>query len=310
MRIVVSLLAVLAVTAACVGSSVSRDQPRPPSVDQDPRTRQNSIDENETKIFGGTPVSRGSFADVVAITRAGSRLPECTGTLIAADVVLTARHCVCDGIAGSVFFGENAHNASASTSFVKVHAAKEMVGDLDHIAGRCISPAMKKGRDLALLFLEHAVDVQPRKFAPNAVVDGARGYRAVGFGAVDSSGSVYPDEKREAPIVATSNNCSGKVNSRADQIVYGCIRNQEIVAGKLSALTDTCNGDSGGPLYVSSLGIGSAPSETDYAIAGVTSRATGNSVRNCGDGGVYERINAAARSWISASIESYRSSNR
>jgi endonuclease G len=45
---------------------------------------------------------------------------------------------------------------------------------------------------------------------------------------------------------------------------------------------DTCTGDSGGPIYIRD--------GQDWLLAGATSRATKGSVNNCGDGGVYVRV--------------------
>jgi endonuclease G len=52
---------------------------------------------------------------------------------------------------------------------------------------------------------------------------------------------------------------------------------------------DSCSGDSGGPLYVQWNGA--------WLLAGATSRATKASVRTCGDGGVYVRVDRY-RDWI------------
>ncbi len=53
---------------------------------------------------------------------------------------------------------------------------------------------------------------------------------------------------------------------------------------------DSCNGDSGGPFYLDG-GNGT------WFVGGATSRATNKAISNCGDGGVYVRLDAY-RDWI------------
>jgi hypothetical protein len=70
----------------------------------------------------------------------------------------------------------------------------------------------------------------------------------------------------------------------------GCDRSLGLVAGRPLLQRDTCNGDSGGPFYVTGPDGG-------RLLAAATSRATDSAVSNCGDGGIYVRIDRY-RSWI------------
>jgi secreted trypsin-like serine protease len=63
----------------------------------------------------------------------------------------------------------------------------------------------------------------------------------------------------------------------------------EFAAGAPFLDRDSCNGDSGGPAYVQVDG--------EWHLAGATSRATASSLRPCGDGGIYTRIDAYEE-WI------------
>jgi secreted trypsin-like serine protease len=61
------------------------------------------------------------------------------------------------------------------------------------------------------------------------------------------------------------------------------------VAGKPLLERDSCRGDSGGPAYVET--------NNGWFVAGATSRATKNSSRTCGDGGIYARLHVF-EDWI------------
>jgi hypothetical protein len=167
---------------------------------------------------------------------------------------------------------------------------------------------LKSHRDLALLRLERPVaNVSPRPIAiDDGLVERATSYRAVGFGATDRDATIKPRHKREASITAASNGCTGSTNGQSDESAYGCKPNEEIVAGHLRDRTDTCNGDSGGPLYISSRGTGEVTPSSEYRLAGVTSRASSLSQTMCGDGGVYERLDRGARDWITATVNAWR----
>ena len=68
-----------------------------------------------------------------------------------------------------------------------------------------------------------------------------------------------------------------------DATFYRCSSGREMVAGAASLDKDTCNGDSGGPLFVQS-------SDGNLYLAATTSRATGTpGLRPCCDGGIYVR---------------------
>ena len=290
--------------AALVGSNDaagSRSAPSPvPSVDADPRTRRN--DDGAEKIIGGYPVEGGNFSDTVGIAGVDRRV-SCTGTLIEPDVVLTAAHCVCYGISNVVYVGNVPNQWKTSVDVVQA---------VEGLQSNCNTDAasLKTRRDLGLLLLRKPISgVQPRAVANDALVDRATSFRAVGFGAIDRNGIIPAPEKREARILATSNDCRGTVrnlDNRSDESVYGCQPGEEIVAGSRLGRTDTCNGDSGGPFLVSPQGTGMAANKLDFRLAGVTSRLSGISRTACGDGGIYERLDAGARDWIAREVKKLR----
>lgn len=284
--------------AGVAGSDAARNAGEPDEpiqdLNEDIRFRTNSAGA-DSKVFDGTPVTGNKFSDVVGVSSEFSEGLRCTGTLIQRDIVLTAAHCVCADISGSIFIG-----SALSTGGRRI-AVKRSAHGL-----RSCSQPLREGLDLAVLLLDQPVEgVEPRKIASDDTVTGAKSYRVMGFGAIDQDASVFPQEKREAVVPAVSNACDGTVSNRSDQKAYGCQPGQEIVAGRKGS-PDSCSGDSGGPLFVSSQRTGLAAAESDYVLAGVTSRASSASQRLCGEGGVYERLNSASRAWIDQNIATLR----
>lgn len=269
-----------------------------PKVGEDFRAQENGA--AEAKIVGGTKVEEGEFLDTVGVASRDNGVG-CTGVLIASDVVLTAAHCVTAGYSDRVHIGRDRDNWQAEYKVFGVEHG--FMGR--HLPPDCSQDRIKCGLDIAVLLLEEPIDdVRPRSLASDDLVNSAISYRAVGFGRLDRNARVVSRFKREARVTAVSNDCNGMVRSgprrptRTDEEVYDCEPGQEIVAGQMRGRTDTCNGDSGGPLLVGPLGTGQADSDAEFALAGLTSRATSQSLTACGDGGVYERLNPNARAWI------------
>lgn len=242
------------------------------------------------QIVGGSPVNLSAHRNVVGITYFGSRQPKCTGSLIAPSFVLTAAHCLC-GVQGDtkhVMIG-NDPAIGAGATYYKVISHRAAMSD------PC--GGLKSGVDLAVLKLENPVrGVTPHPLAEDALTNRATQFRIVGFGAVNTAGTIFNYKKQEAAVPAISIACTA-----ADDGKYNCQQGKEIVAGQRNS-PDTCKGDSGGPLLVSINGDAGSSSTTDFRVAGVTSRGVEPSPATCGYGGIYERVDQAARQWISGAI--------
>jgi secreted trypsin-like serine protease len=222
---------------------------------------------------GGTPVKAGQFLDCVAV--GNDQQWGCTGTLIAANVVVTAGHCA--DFATRVYFGLDVTKP----------------GTVVRVKKRVRHPKYHQGKhnDLMVLILDQAVaQIAPRALATGKTIDAANDGRVVGFGATDTSGAFGYGVKRQVDVPIASPACKGKVDGQDDPMAYGCDRNLELVAGRPLLEQDSCNGDSGGPFYV-------AGPNGEWRLAAATSRATDSAPHNCGDGGIYVRVDKYKK-WI------------
>lgn len=229
------------------------------------------------RIVGGGECGPGDFMDCVAVL--GQQMTQCTGTLIASRLVLTAGHCASREGPKKVFIGQ--HVGEQGGQYYKVKKPyrfpqKRPDGSL---------------ADLLLLELETPVTgVDPTPIATTQVpamfpskqdpID-FRLLRIAGFGRNKPDGSGTTGIKRFADVPAAAGP-SKEIGYRPDD---------EFVAGLEGLYIDTCNGDSGGPVYAYVIG------EDRWYLIGCTSRATTTKNVKCGDGGVYTRVDKY-RTWI------------
>ncbi|HEX8107630.1 MAG TPA: trypsin-like serine protease [Kofleriaceae bacterium] len=219
-------------------------------------------------VIGGSDAAPGKWPDVAAVMfPIDGEVPLCTGTLVAPTVVLTAGHCY------------DRTSAPLPDSVLIGTASLDRPGDGETIpiARGYVYPNAGTTEDLAVLVLARPSTRPPRRivdgWARADLVNGAA-ISLVGFGAIDRAGMVYVDQLQEATTTITDVDCAASPGCNPTAQPAG-----ELGAGGMGV--DTCPGDSGGPLYLST---GYGP-----VLAGVTARSYDNARFPCSEGGIYVR---------------------
>jgi endonuclease G, mitochondrial len=225
-------------------------------------------EETEPNVVGGTRVPVGKWRDVVLVV---GKTSTCTGTLVAADVVLTAAHCVVD---------EPYEIRSDTVDYAKPG------GDRIPIKWSRAYPDWENKYDIGVIMLDHIARGQPRKIAAacttrEQLVAGAK-VHLVGFGTTTAAGDLENTEMREANLVVTDPSCSMDVSCHRAVAPRG-----EFTAGGQGV--DSCFGDSGGPVYLDT--------PDGPALVGVVSRGLSIPGVPCGNGGIYTRADKVV-SWL------------
>ena len=232
-------------------------------------------------VIGGRNASQ-PYPFMAALRDGGDQF--CGASLIAAQVALTAAHCVPDGKPDnlSVMLGRTSLSGSGgeeiAVASVEVHGS--YAGD------------PTGGSDIALLRLETPSTATPIRIggpADRSLWDPGDIVRVIGWGS-----SVYlvgpgSDELQEVDIPVVGDSDCRETYPEYDATTMVC-------AGETSGLKDSCQGDSGGPLFA--FDAGGAPVQFGTVSYGL----------GCGFPGyygVYGRVgDTTLRDWIAARVPS------
>lgn len=202
-----------------------------------------------TQDFPTTGALLYSGSTGAAINAANADI-QCSGTLIGCQTFLTAAHCIADDLAASHYWVYLQHGGIATVSSVIHHP--NYVADVS-------------GRDVAIVKLSAPVTgIDPTTLNTTHDLDaigvGLAGTIA-GFGRT-GGGSDY-GVKRYGAVVTASCNPADTGGEGDDKLVCW---NYEAPVGAPGTDSNTCNGDSGGPLFMNFSG--------NTEITGVTSAGT------------------------------------
>ncbi|MFD8216325.1 S1 family peptidase [Streptomyces sp. NPDC059697] len=213
-------------------------------------------------IVGGTTTTTTAYPFMMQITDA-SQNQFCGGTLVAANKVVTAAHCM---------VGE-------TTSSVRVVGGRTYLngtnGTVSKVSKIWINPDYTdatNGDDVAVLTLSTSMSYTPASYVASTdtgvYATGATA-RIIGWGTTSESGSSSNQLRTATVPIVSNSSCAGSYGS-------DFVASDMVCAGYTNGGTDTCQGDSGGPLLIGGV------------LAGITS--WGNGCAEAGYPGVYTRL--------------------
>lgn len=222
------------------------------------------LGESSQAIIDGEPSTDDENAVVLFVSASGQGIGQCTATLVAPNVVLTARHCVaqtdlysvCDENGRALQGGRVQRDFDADDFFIFLGKDRPRFerGERPDPAGRgraLFVPDTKVlcDADIALVVLEN--DVADAMIAPmrldTPVVPGET-VTSVGWGLTESGSSPSVRQRREGVEV--------------EAIGPKTSRGSAVAAGEFEVGESICSGDSGGPAFATETG----------AVLGVVSR--------------------------------------
>ncbi len=215
-------------------------------------------------IVGGTDAAPGAWPDVVAVLGEGGAL--CTGTLLAADLVLTAAHCI------------EAHPVEVVIGSVDLARPD---GERRTVKWSRAYPSWLDQYDVGVIMLENPVFAKPRAIVQDCAIGdrfaAGASVQLVGFGLTTAAGTGDNTRLHQATVPVIDASCTDDPSCAPAVAPDG-----EFTAGGQG--TDACFGDSGGPVYLET--------PTGTGLIGVVSRGLTSFTQPCGEGGVYVRADA------------------
>ncbi len=253
-------------------------------------------------VVGGKPASPGEFSYVANVRIMGAF--GCTGTLIAPQWVLTAGHC--GSATGSLSMGAvpspaawppQAYEIVLGTVYAdghggETHSVSEVAVDSDYFVTN------GAGNDVTLMKLDAPTKIAPMRVA---AVGERSSWRAgtlatvAGFGLTSEDAQEAPDQMQYAQVpIQSDDSCAQAYPSGFGPDGGSYDPKTMLCAGYPQGGTDTCEGDSGGPLLVH------VPSG-EFRLAGATS--FGSGCAQPGKPGVYARLaEGPIREWLKSKV--------
>ncbi|MBX7549234.1 serine protease [Streptomyces sp. NPDC004232] len=213
-------------------------------------------------IVGGTTTTTAAYPFVMQITDASGN-QFCGGTLVAANKVVTAAHCMA---------GESASSVRVVGGRTFLNGTDGTVSNVSKIWTNPNYTDATQGNDVSVLTLSTSMPYTAAKYvsaSDTGVYGAGASARILGWGTTSENGS-SSNQLRTAtvPLVADSS-CKSSYGS-------DFVQSDMVCAGYASGGTDTCQGDSGGPLLIGGV------------LAGITS--WGEGCAEAGYPGVYTRL--------------------
>ena len=227
------------------------------------------------RVVGGIRVPLGKYPECCAVGNDDRYF--CTGVLVHENVVLTAAHCVPEGITRVMLKSRQVFD----TDSAEIINVKSVFQHPEY------SNYYLPAHDIAVLILEEASTVKPAKIGNDNAVNDEDTFEVVGFGSDDFNGQTGFGTKRIGVVNALVlvDRDEGFIESKEQE--HGFEYDYEFHAGKFGSGIDSCFGDSGGPIYLTN---SSAEDSDERYVGGLTARGSYSSINNCGDGGIYTRI--------------------
>jgi secreted trypsin-like serine protease len=175
-------------------------------------------------VVGGTPAAQGEFPFMASLSMG------CGGALYSKQIILTAAHCV-DG---------TGNNTSITATLGKVNKTDPAAIKVKSTYVYQAPGYNGTGKDWALIKLATPVDLPTMPIATTTDYNSGT-FTVAGWGLTTEGGSVSNVLRKATVPFVTDASC---------KVSYPTlVPNEEICAGLAQGGIDTCNGDSGGPMF-------------------------------------------------------------
>ncbi|MFD5514410.1 S1 family peptidase [Streptomyces sp. NPDC127066] len=213
-------------------------------------------------IVGGTTTTTTAYPFMMQITDARQN-QFCGGTLVAADKVVTAAHCM----------------AGETTASIRVVGGRTFLngtdGTVSKVSDIWINPDYTDatdGDDVAVLTLSTSMPYAPARYVSGSdtgLYAAGTTARIVGWGTTSENGASSNQLRTATVPIVSDSSCATSYGSTF-------VASDMVCAGYAAGGVDTCQGDSGGPLLIGGV------------LAGITS--WGEGCAEPGYPGVYTRL--------------------